>query len=97
MFGLTTGISVCLIVAQFVYFQWSFEDFNKNADHTYRINLYNTSNGVYTGTSPSTVSGLGYAMQQTISGIESMARLTTVIAESIAMKYFGDTHTVGKY
>jgi putative ABC transport system permease protein len=79
LFGLTTGITVCLLVAQFILFESSFEDFNKKADRTYRINLYNTTNGTFTGITPSTVSGLGYAMQQTIPGIESMARFSSKI------------------
>ncbi len=36
---------------------------------TYRVNLYNTQNGVFDEISSGTVSGLGYAMQQTLPGI----------------------------
>ncbi len=75
--GLIAGITVCLFVAQFVWFEWSFERFNMNAYRTYRVNLYNTSNGVFTSISAGTVSGLAYAMKQTIPGIESIGRLSS--------------------
>ena len=75
--GLITGIVVCLFVVQFIWFERSFERFNVNADHTYRINLYNTSNGTFTSISPGTVSGLAYAMKQSIPGIESIGRISS--------------------
>ena len=144
--GLTLAIIVCLLIAQFVSFEYSFEQFNKNVDRTYRINLYNTQNGVYTGTSSATVPGLAFSMRQSIAGIESITRISSriravvsnaerkledrednivfadpsvfdvlgldlvdgnkitalhetksvVIAESIAMKYFGSVTVAGK-
>ena len=51
LIGLTIAITVCLLIGQFVMFENSFERFNKNVDRTYRVNLYNTQNGMYTGTS----------------------------------------------
>lgn len=73
--GLTLGITVCLLIAQFVWFEWSFENFNTNADRTFRVNLYNTQNGIFKNISPQTVSGLSYSIKETIPGIESIARL----------------------
>jgi putative ABC transport system permease protein len=77
LIGLITGLTVCLFITQFVWFEYSFEQFNKNADRTYRVNLYNTSNGVFDGISNGTVSGLAYAMKQTLSGIEAIGRLSS--------------------
>src|SRR5689334_16447062 len=73
--GLTLGVTVCLLVAQFVLFENSFENFNKQADRTYRVNLYNTENGVFDEITPNTVAGLGYALKQTAPGVESVARI----------------------
>jgi putative ABC transport system permease protein len=73
--GLTLGVAVCLLVAQFVLFENSFENFNKTADRTYRVNLYNTENGVFDEITPQTVAGLGYALKQTAPGVESVARI----------------------
>ncbi len=75
--GLITALTVCLFVIQFVWFEYSFEQFNKNADRTYRVNLYNTSNGVFKGISKETVSGLAYAMKQTLPGLEKIGRLSS--------------------
>lgn len=77
LIGLATGLTVCLFITQFVWFEYSFENFNKNASRTYRVNLYNTSNGVFEEISKGTVSGLAYAMKQTLPGIEAMARLSS--------------------
>lgn len=75
LIGLITGLTVCLFIAQFVWFECSFERFNKNADRTYRVNLYNTSNGVFEGIYKGTVSGLAYAMKQSLPGVEAIGRL----------------------
>lgn len=77
LIGLITGLTVCLFIIQFVWFEFSFERFNRKADRTYRVNLYNTSNGVFEGISKETVSGLAYAMKQTLPGIEAIGRLSS--------------------
>jgi putative ABC transport system permease protein len=147
MMGLTLGITVCLLISQFVWFEWSFERFNENAQRTFRVNLYNTNNGIFDKISKGTVSGLAYDIQQSLVGIESVARLggkmkgivscsehltedqeddivfadpsiidmlaldlingdkrevlrspfSLIISESVARKYFGNTHIVGKH
>ncbi|MCW5909684.1 MAG: ABC transporter permease [Cyclobacteriaceae bacterium] len=75
--GLITSLTVCLFIVQFAWFEYSFERFNKNADRTYRLNLYNTSNGIFEGISKGTVSGLAYAMKQSLPGIEAIGRLSS--------------------
>jgi putative ABC transport system permease protein len=82
--GLIAGTTVCLFVAQFVWFEYSFERFNKNIDRTYRVNLHNTSNGVFEGISPRTVSGLAYAMRQSLTGIESVGRISSKVSAIIS-------------
>ena len=77
LIGLTIATTVCLLVGQFVVFENSFERFNKNVDRTYRVNLYNTQNGMYTGTSAGTVPALAYVMKQSVPGIESIARVSS--------------------
>jgi putative ABC transport system permease protein len=73
--GLVLGTTTCLFVAHFVLFEHSFERFNKNADRTFLVNLYNTNNGVFDQISAETASGLGYAIQQSVPGIESLSRV----------------------
>lgn len=77
LIGLTLAITVCLLIAQFVSFEYSFERFHKNADRTYRINLYNTQNGIHTATSSATVPALTYSIKQSIPGVENIARVSS--------------------
>ena len=77
LIGLVTGLTVCLFIAQFAWFEYSFERFNKNAERTFRVNHYNTSNGVFENISAGTVSGLAYAMKTTLHGIESIGRISS--------------------
>lgn len=77
--GLISGIVVCLLVTQFVWFESSFEQFNANGHRTYRVNLYNTSNGVFESISSGTVSGLAHAMNQTLPSIETIGRLSSKV------------------
>ncbi|MBA4055520.1 MAG: hypothetical protein C0490_12465, partial [Marivirga sp.] len=73
--GLTIGITVLLLITQFVLFERSFESFNKKADRTYLVNLYNTHNGVFSSISAGTVPALAHSIKQTIPGVESIARI----------------------
>jgi len=73
--GLTVGITVCLVIAQFVKFERSFEDFNENADRTYRVNLYNTHNGVFDKISAGTVSGLSQSIKEHLPGVDLIGRI----------------------
>jgi putative ABC transport system permease protein len=84
--GLTIAITVCLLIAQFVMFENSFERFNNNVGRTYRVNLYNTQNGMHTGTSAATVPALAYVMKQSIPGIESIARVSSGMRGVVANK-----------
>jgi putative ABC transport system permease protein len=86
LMGLTIAITVSLLIGQFVMFETSFERFNKNVGRTYRVNLYNTQNGMYTGTSTGTVPALAHVMKQSIPGIESIARVSSRMRGVVANK-----------
>ena len=73
--GLTIGITVLLGITQFALFERSFESFNEKADRTYRVNLYNTNNGVFSSISAGTVPALAHSIKQSIPGVESIARI----------------------
>ena len=75
LIGLITAPTLCLCIYQYVAFEYSFESFNKHADRTYRINLYNTSNEVFQNISKETVSGLAYSIKQMIPEIELVGRI----------------------
>ena len=84
--GLVAGIFVCLLIAQFVWWEWSFDRHINNGDRTYRINLYNTNNGVFSSLSPGTVSGLAHSIKQSIQGVELIARLSSKTSGIVANK-----------
>nr|NQU93479.1 ABC transporter permease [Bacteroidota bacterium] len=45
--GLATGIACCILIALFIDFETSFDDYHKNGDSIYRINVIEeTSNGI---------------------------------------------------
>lgn len=77
LIGLIAGLTVSLCIYQYVTFEFSFERFNNNADRTYRINLYNTSDGVLEGISTETVSGLAFNMEQAIPEIDLVGRIAS--------------------
>lgn len=76
MLSLTVGLTVSMLVAQYVWFEFSFDHLGENFDRTYRINLSNSHNGVFENVSPHTVPGLAFAMEQEVPGIELTGRLS---------------------
>src|SRR5687768_16862011 len=87
--GLTLGFVACLTITQFVVFEWNFERHNKNIDRLYRVNLYNTQNGVFDQISSQTASGLAYSIQQSEPAVESIGRIsspTSAIVTSTSTK-----------
>jgi len=89
IFGLVSGIFVCLLIAQYVWWEWSFDRHVENADNIYRINLYNAENGVFSNISSQTVSGLAHSIEQEIPGTKSIARLSSKTSAIVISKEKG--------
>lgn len=49
--GLSLGVAACLVILRYVDFQLSYDNFNKNADHTFRVVTSSYRNGEFRGTS----------------------------------------------
>jgi len=45
IFGLAIGVAACLLILQYVYFELSFENFQKDKDRVYRIQQDRYDNG----------------------------------------------------
>src|ERR1700755_1927507 len=73
--GLSIGIAACLLILQYVSFQLSFDQFNKNADDIYRVvnDRYQYGKLVQHGTI--TYSAIGKAMQDDFPEVVDHARV----------------------
>ena len=61
--GLSIGMAACLLILQYVSFQLSFDQFNKNADDIYRVVNDRYQNGKLVQHGTITYSAIGKAMQ----------------------------------
>src|SRR5262249_19279703 len=61
--GLSIGMAACLLILQYVSFELSFDQFNKNADDIYRVYNDRYQNGKLVQHGTITYSGVGPAMQ----------------------------------
>lgn len=61
--GLAIGIAVCILILQYVNFELSFDQFNKNADDLYRVVNDRYQDGKLVQRSTMTYPAIGKAMQ----------------------------------
>ena len=46
LFGLTVGLTCCLLILTYILYDLSYDRYNKNADHVYRLTRdFNKENG----------------------------------------------------
>src|ERR1700748_1748570 len=94
--GLSIGMAACLLILQYVSFQLSFDQFNKNADDIYRIvnDRYQFGKLVQHGTI--TYSAIGKAMQDDFPEVRDHARVLpqgkVIVANGL--KKIGDINTL---
>ncbi|HTH57833.1 MAG TPA: ABC transporter permease [Cyclobacteriaceae bacterium] len=85
IFGLTVGITSCLLIFIYVTDELSFDKFHANASNIYRIGLHGKIAGQEIFTTNSCVP-VGPAMKNEIPGIESMTRVDPVGRAGIVFK-----------
>src|SRR4051812_44534145 len=73
--GLTIGISVFLLIALYVHFENSYEDFNPNASSVYRVVLDQYINDELVLSSAENYPGVGPALKSTLPEIVAYTRL----------------------
>ncbi|MCB0489632.1 MAG: ABC transporter permease [Cyclobacteriaceae bacterium] len=73
--GLAIGMSVFLLIAQYVKFETSYEDFITNADNIYRVRLDTYINNELIISSAENYPGAGPAMKDEFPEVQSYARL----------------------
>ncbi|WP_336517742.1 ABC transporter permease [Pollutibacter soli] len=78
IFGLAIGMTVCLLILQYVSFKLSYDQFNQNAKDIYRVvnDRYQQGNLIQHGTI--TYSGVGKAMNDDYDDVIANARVATV-------------------
>ena len=73
--GLMIGIACCLLILQYVTFEYSFDSFNEKAGNLYRVNETNLENAADSHTSPTMVYAMGTAVAHEIPEVVHFARL----------------------
>ena len=83
IFGLAIGMAVCLLILQYVNFELSFDQFNKNIADIYRVGNDRYQNGKLVQHGTITYSAIGKAMQDDFPEVVDHARVMpygTVVA-----------------
>jgi putative ABC transport system permease protein len=75
MLGLGLGMAIFLLIAQYVYFEKSYEDFIPGRDNLYRVSLNAWRNNEMTLSSAQHYPATGPAMKKEIPGVLNYARL----------------------
>jgi putative ABC transport system permease protein len=73
--GLSIGMAVFLLIAQYVYFERSYENFLPNADNIYRVSLTSYQNNELVFSSAENYPGVGPAMNNEYPEVTGSARL----------------------
>src|ERR1700754_2792001 len=73
--GLAIGMAVCLLILQYVNFELSYDQFNKNVADIYRVNNDRYQNGKLVQHGMITYSAIGKAMQDDFPEVINHARM----------------------
>ena len=72
--GLAVGMAACLLIFQYVFFEYSFDNFNTNRDTLYRVTQTNIRNGEVGGTSALTSFMIGPVFESDVPELAEYAR-----------------------
>jgi len=75
VFGLATGMTIFLLIAQYVHFEKSYENFIPGAQNIYRVSLETLRNNERIAASAENYAGLGPALKKAMPGVINFARL----------------------
>ena len=73
--GLAIGMSVCLVILQYVEFELSYDNFHKDKDRVYRTITSSYTNGEHRGDFPLSGYAQGPSMKQDYPEVESFCRI----------------------
>ncbi|MEO9483950.1 MAG: ABC transporter permease [Ekhidna sp.] len=95
LFGLVAGMTVSLLMFQYVLFETSFDDFNEDADRIYRVINDRYQNGELVQHGAITYPTIGPTMKADFPEIESYTRMT--YSGSNFINYENETFRTGDY
>ena len=75
IFGLAVGMSACLLILQYVRYEWSYENFHKNADNIYRVTLDFYNGPEFVVADAESYRPLGPALKAQMPEVRDFARL----------------------
>ncbi|RKN77969.1 ABC transporter permease [Ulvibacterium marinum] len=75
IFGLATGMGICLLICQYVYFESGYDKFHRNFENIFRVLIHENRNGTDQGTSPYATYMFGEAAKDEIPEIEDFVRV----------------------
>src|SRR6516225_1915355 len=84
--GLAIGMAACLLILQYVSFELSYDQFNKNADDIYRVYNDRYQNGKLVQHGTITYSAIGKAMQDDFPEVVNHTRVEPFSQEIITYK-----------
>src|SRR6478752_8017522 len=76
LFGLTVGLTCCLLITTYILTELSYDRYNKNADQIYRVTRsFNTEDGVVSLNLSTVSPPFGYYLPTDFPEIQKMTRL----------------------
>ncbi|TSD64100.1 FtsX-like permease family protein [Inquilinus sp. KBS0705] len=79
--GLAIGMVACLLIVQYISFELSFDNFQKNGANIYRIKHQNYSDGNLVENMPKTYSAVGPALKADFPEVQEVARVSKLEAQ----------------
>src|ERR1700722_12655860 len=73
--GLAIGMAACLLIVQYISFELSYDNFQKNGDNIYRIKHQNFSQGNLIENLPTTYSAVGPTLKSQFPEVREMTRI----------------------
>jgi len=73
--GLALGMTACLLILQYVAFEWSYDRFHSRADRIYRIRMDAYKNGHFDGSGLGIYHAAGPAIGEAFPEVENFVRL----------------------
>lgn len=74
--GLVIGMVACLLIVQYISFELSYDNFQKNGARIYRVKHQNYSQGNLIENLPKTYSAVGPALKADLPGVEEVTRVS---------------------
>jgi putative ABC transport system permease protein len=74
--GLAVGLVACLLIVQYISFELSYDNFQKNGASIYRIKHQNYTGGNLTENLPKTYSAVGPALKAEFPDVQEMTRVS---------------------